>query len=80
LRPGFAIYAPALSNRIATAFSSASRHASWSSCPKSKNSRNTLPVMLWCMAFSSLETDRLRWMNVGPRRPRGTRAEVLAAI
>jgi hypothetical protein len=35
---------------------------------------------LWYVAFSSLDTDRLRWMNVGPRRPRGTRALVFAAI
>jgi hypothetical protein len=36
--------------------------------------------MMWYVAFSSPETDRLRWMNVGPRLPRGTRALVFAAI
>jgi hypothetical protein len=53
-----------------------------SSSPRAKNSRIVpllpAPVTLCQMAFCSLDSARLRWMNVGPRRLRSFLAALLA--
>jgi hypothetical protein len=53
-----------------------------SSSPRAKNSRIVpllpAPVTLCQMAFCSLDSERLRWMNVGPVRLRSFFAALVA--